>query len=116
VPKSPLVSIKKRADFARVYNSGKSAANRLFVVYVCANNLPHNRLGLSVSKKVGCAVVRNRIRRLLKESLRLGTEISNGYDIVIIARSFSGTHPLDFAKVNVSISQLFGRLGIPMKT
>ncbi|MCL2456053.1 MAG: ribonuclease P protein component [Defluviitaleaceae bacterium] len=110
--KSPLVSVTKQADFTRVYNSGKSAATKMFVVYACKNNLPHNRLGLSVSKKIGCAVVRNRIRRLLKESLRLETKISNGYDILIIARSFSGTRPLALNNVKEELSRIFARLGL----
>jgi ribonuclease P protein component len=114
VRNNPLVSLKKRADFNRVYNSGKSAANKFFVVYSAANNLPHNRLGLSVSKKVGCAVIRNRIRRLVKESIRLKTEISDGHDIIVIARA--AKEPVQrqdsFIKVNGSLSQLFGKLGL----
>ena len=109
--KSPLVSLRKRADFDRVFNLKKSAANKFFVVYAAPNNLPHNRLGLSVSKKVGCAVVRNRIRRLIKESLRLKEEISNGYDIIVIARA-NEILPDALTKVNGSLSPLFGKLGL----
>jgi len=116
-PLRPLVSIRKRADFKCVYSSGKSAANRLFVAYAAANGLPHNRLGISISKKVGCAVVRNRIRRLIKESLRLNTSLSGGSDIVIIARMPAATLPREgsFAQVDELLSQLFRRLKLQDK-
>ena len=84
------------------------------VVYACANNLEFNRLGLSVSKKVGCAVVRNRIRRWIKESCRTGQALSAGFDFIIIARASTGNLPKEgaYAKVSTSLSGLFERLGV----
>jgi len=110
VRNNPLVSLKKQADFNRVFNSKKSAANKLFVVYAAVNALPYNRLGLSISKKVGCAVVRNRIRRLVKECMRLKPDISGGHDIIVIARS--GSPPDSFVNVSGSLSQLLRKLGL----
>ncbi len=81
-------SLKKNADFRVVYNKGDSRANRLLVLYVLKNGLEENRLGISVSKKVGNSVVRHRITRLIRESYRLHEEMFNrGLDIVVIARA-----------------------------
>lgn len=71
-----------------VYKKGKSIANRQLVAYVLKNNGQGNRLGISVSKKVGNSVMRSRVTRLIKENYRLHEkELKSGYDIVIIARS-----------------------------
>ena len=80
-------SLKKNKDFVTVYNSGKSLANRYLVMYVRKNELPYNRIGISVSKKVGNSVVRHRITRLIRESNRLNADmVEIGHDIVVIAR------------------------------
>ena len=81
-------SLKKNYQFRFVYNSGKSIANRLLVMYVVRNGTNGNRFGISVSKKVGNSVVRSRITRLLRESYRLSeSKFLAGYDIVVIARA-----------------------------
>ena len=64
-------SLKKNEDFRTVYRKGRSHANRLFVMYVLENNSGRNRVGISVSKKVGNSVVRHRITRLVREGYRL---------------------------------------------
>lgn len=80
-------SLKKSADFQKVYREGKSYANRYLVMYVLENHTDRNRLGISVSKKVGNSVVRHRITRLIRESYRLQEDIFNsGLDMVVIAR------------------------------
>ncbi|MBE5938325.1 MAG: ribonuclease P protein component [Lachnospiraceae bacterium] len=82
-----FIHIKKNSDFQRVYKNGKSLANRYLVMYVMNNNSNENRVGISVSKKVGNSVTRHRITRLIRESFRLNDNLfENGYDIVIIAR------------------------------
>ena len=82
------VFIMKNKDFQTVYKKGKSYANKYLVMYVFKNNTEENRLGVSVSKKVGNSVVRHRITRLIKESYRLQEgKFQNGYDIVIVART-----------------------------
>jgi len=81
-------SLRKNRDFQVVFKSGRSHANKLLVMYVMENGTGKNRLGISVSKKVGNSVVRHRVKRLIKESYRLREEVFNsGLDIVIIARN-----------------------------
>ena len=80
-------SLKKNSDFQFVYKNGKSYANRYLVMYILENDQKINRLGISVSKKVGNSVVRHRVTRLVRESYRLHENIFNsGLDIVVIAR------------------------------
>lgn len=80
-------SLKKNADFQEVYRSGKSFANKYLVMYVKENDSGMNRIGISVSKKVGNSVVRHRLKRLILESYRLHEDMFNsGLDMVIIAR------------------------------
>ncbi len=83
-----LNSIKKNRDFVRVYQNGKSYANKYLIMYVYGNNLEENRFGITVSKKVGNSVVRHRVTRLIRESIRLNLDqFEKGFDIVIVARS-----------------------------
>ena len=82
-----FVHIRSNRDFQRVYKNGKSLANRHLVMYVLKNNSDENRLGISVSKKVGNSVIRHRITRLIRESYRLNINLfKGGYDIIVIAR------------------------------
>ena len=81
-------SLKKNQDFQSVYRKGRSYANKLLVMYVLENNMERNRLGISVSKKVGNSVVRHHVTRLVRESYRLQENLFNsGLDIVVIARA-----------------------------
>lgn len=82
-------SLKKNYEFRIVYRKGKSLANRYLVVYKYRNNKSNNRIGISVSKKVGNSVVRSRVTRLIRESYRLNEEFieKEGWDFVVIARS-----------------------------
>ena len=80
-------ALKKNHEFKRLYNKGKSTASQCAVVYCRRNGRQENRLGVTVSTKIGGAVQRNRVRRRLKEIYRLNEHIlSAGYDIVIVAR------------------------------
>ncbi len=80
-------SLKKYHDFQVVYRKGKSYANKYLVMYIMENQKDCNRLGISVSKKVGNSVVRHRLTRLIRESYRLKEEkFQCGYDIIVIAR------------------------------
>lgn len=81
-------TLKKNSDFRRLYARGKSAANRYLVVYCRRNGRGVNRLGYTVSAKLGGAVVRNRVRRRLREICRLSAPaMKSGWDIVVVARS-----------------------------
>ena len=85
-------SLKKNRDFQNVYKNGISKANRLLVMYVIENHLSTNRIGISVSKKVGNSVVRHHLTRLIRESYRLQEKVFNsGLDIVIVARPNAAT-------------------------
>ena len=80
-------SLKKNKDFQIVYRTGRSYANRFLVMYIRKNDLGRNRLGISVSKKVGNSVVRHHLTRLIRESYRLQEEyFLCGYDIVAVVR------------------------------
>ena len=77
-------------------------------MYVLKNHLAENRLGLSVSKKIGKAVVRNRVRRLVRESFRLiEGEMKKGYDIIFIARQPSAA--AGFREIGISVKTLCER-------
>jgi len=108
-------SLKKTNAFKIVYENGRKVVNPFFVVYVRLNCLNINRLGISVSKKVGNAVTRNRIKRIIREYCRLKSEIIvNGFDIVIVVRPVVSELPGDelFQKVNTSLNTLFQRHGL----
>ena len=80
-------SLKKNREFQVVYRQGTSYANRYLVMYVMENHLERNRIGISVSKKVGNSVVRHRLTRLIRESYRLNEQkFRKGMDLVVVAR------------------------------
>ena len=80
-------SLKKNRDFQTVYRKGTSYANKYLVMYALGNRSEQNRLGISVSKKVGNSVVRHHLTRLIREGYRLQEELFHiGYDMVVIAR------------------------------
>lgn len=81
------VTLKQNRDFRRLYAKGRSAVSPIMVVYCRRNRLGHNRLGITVSTKLGGAVRRNRIRRRLREVHRLHrSSLAQGYDLVLVAR------------------------------
>lgn len=80
--------LRSPLDFRLVYDRKCSASDEWLVIYARANELPHSRIGLSVSRKIGSAVVRNRFRRLYREAFRLiKSELPIGLDLILIPRS-----------------------------
>lgn len=91
-----LPVLKKNYEFSRVYNKGRYASSGFLVIYVLKNRLEKTRIGITASKKVGKSVERNRIRRLIRENLRLlGDRLALNVDIVIVARKTEDTVNLD---------------------
>jgi len=97
--------LRKNHEFQEVYKNGVSRANKYLVMYVSENNQDINRLGISVSKKVGNSVVRHRVKRLVKESYRLHEDIFNsGLNIVITARAAAASIP--YSKMESAVLHL----------
>lgn len=79
--------LRKNMEFKKVYSTGKNFWNRNLVLYVRKNNLEETRLGITITKKIGNAVTRNRIRRRIKEIYRLNIHrIKDGYDLIFIPK------------------------------
>lgn len=105
------VTLKKNHEFRRLYSKGASAAGNGLVIYCRKNRLGHNRLGVTVSTKLGNAVVRNRARRRLRETFRLNAPLlRQGYDVVLVARHRAAGMP--WKELNASFLKLSGKLGL----
>lgn len=107
-------ALKKNQDFREIYSTGISYANKNLVMYIRKNGTDENRLGISVSKKVGNSVIRHRITRLIRESYRLNEEsVSKGLDIVVVARL--GAKEKSFFEIESSLLHLMKLHGILLK-
>ena len=105
------MSLKENKDFRRLYNKGKTVVNPALAVYVRPNRLQCNRLGLTVGTKVGKAVCRNHVRRLIRESYRLQEDrLKIGYDLVIVARVKAGH--MSYWQIDDALKSLLGKLGL----
>ncbi|WP_428910285.1 ribonuclease P protein component [Niallia sp. Krafla_26] len=100
--------IKKNKEFQDIFKKGKSVANRQFVLYTLKQpEQAHFRIGLSVSKKIGNAVTRNRIKRYIRQVFHeLDEQIHNEWDYIIIARK--PTAEMDFFEVKQSLTHVLG--------
>ena len=98
--------ITKPEQYALVYTKGSSWVCNLVVMKALPNGLTLSKYGISVSKRVGKAVVRNRVKRLLREILRV-TQLKPGWDIILIARPAAGR--ADYLSLEKSVSDLLSR-------
>jgi len=104
-------SLKENSMFRRLYAKGKSAANAYLVIYCRRNGTEINRIGYTVSKKLGHAVVRNRVRRRLREIYRLHeASFLQGWDLVVVARSRTVGAP--YAKLDRAFLALADKLSL----
>ncbi|MBI2868908.1 MAG: ribonuclease P protein component [Chloroflexi bacterium] len=101
--------LTRTAQYASVYSKGRSWSDSLIVMKALPNNLEHSRCGLSVGRRVGNAVIRNRVKRRLREILR-PTPLAPGWDIVFVARARAGE--ADYHRLRESVSRLLGRAGL----
>lgn len=105
------VPIKKNFEFLRAYKKGRYYVGRYLVLYALKNGSEANRLGITVSRKIGKSVRRNRLKRLVRENYRLYEEfVSNGVDLVFVVRSTDEVP--DFYEVKSEMKFLFKKLGI----
>lgn len=105
------VTIKENRTFQRMYRKGRSAVTPFLVLYCRPNGQSHNRLGVTVSTKLGGAVVRNRARRRLREVYRLAQpEMKQGYDVVLVARARAVNGP--YSRLTAAFHRACGQLGL----
>jgi ribonuclease P protein component len=104
--------LRKSADFTRVYALRCVARQKSLTVFAAPNGLDHSRLGLSVSKKHGSAVIRNRIKRLMREAFRLQRhELPRGLDLVLVPERARDTTLREFQEALArAASKLAARL------
>lgn len=98
-------TLKKNEEFKEIYSTGKSYANKYLIMYVKKNHLDINRIGISVSKKVGNSVVRHRVTRLIRESYRLSEDnFASGLDIIVVARA--GAKGKEYSEIESALLHL----------
>ena len=107
------LSLKGNHVFRRLYTKGKSSVQPAVVLYCRKNGSRNNRLGLTVGTKVGKAVLRNRVRRRLREAYRLHEEeFRRGWDLVVVARSRAGE--ASYRELEAQLMRAAAKLGLLM--
>jgi len=107
-PFSKSARIKKKKDFERVFESRRRRKGSLASYYSCPNGLERSRLGLSIGRKYGNAVARNRAKRIIREAFRLQSlTLPKGLDIVVIP--YTGTPPLQLGEFEKELVYIFSR-------
>lgn len=108
-PKRGIERLRQRRDFVAVIRKGRHSRHRLTRLASRRNGLPHNRYGFAVGRRVGCAVIRNRTKRRLREILH-NLPIEKGHDILVTAEP--GSVYASFNELTKSIEECAGRTGI----
>ncbi|WP_173197927.1 ribonuclease P protein component [Geobacter sp. SVR] len=103
--------LRKRADFVRLFDAPHKFNAKGFLVVWQPNDLAEARLGITVSKKVGNAVIRNRIKRYAREIFRCCRQALPPVDINVIARRESAL--MDFSRVKPELERSFRHIGVP---
>ncbi len=104
-------TLKENYEFRRIYAKGKSGVSPCLVVYCRPNRCGHNRLGVTVGTKLGHAVVRNRVRRRLREIYRLNQpRMKQGYDVVLVGRVRAAT--ADYRELERSFLRICEKLSL----
>ena len=105
------VSIKRNNDFRALYKRGKSSVSPVLAIYARKNKTTSNRIGITVSTKVGKAHVRNRVRRRIREAYRINEKsFLPGYDIIIVSRVRAAK--ASFREIEKNLLELSARLGL----
>lgn len=107
-------TVKENYEFRRIYAKGRSGVSPYLVVYARPNRRDHNRLGVTVSTKLGHAVVRNRVRRRIREIFRLNQSmLAQGYDMIVVARTRAVG--AEYRALESAFLGVCGRLGLREK-
>lgn len=108
--------IKENSEFQRVLKSGKWFGADCLVIYVVENNREKNRIGVAVGKKAGKSVVRNRIKRLIREAYRLNEEnLEKNFDIIIVWKSTTNMDNVNFDYVQKSLLKCLNKANLIKK-
>jgi ribonuclease P protein component len=105
--------LRANADFTRVRREGRTSVHPLLVLSVLPNGLEQSRFGFAVSRQIGKAVQRNRVRRRMRESIRMKikkNQVAAGWDVVLIART--PIRDASFQEVDEAIGLLLRRAGL----
>ncbi len=106
-----IISLDRDGQFQKLYKKGKSVVSPCLIVYVKKNGQSYNRLGITASKKIGKAVVRNRAKRRIRELYRTNLDnLKIGYDFVIVARS--KTASVDYGTLLSAFMSAVENLGV----
>lgn len=107
----PVFRLRQAEDFERLRREGHTYRHPFIILSLAANHLDHNRYGFVTGRRIGKAVVRNRVRRRLREVVRHHhQQLKPGYDVVIIARPLIVNQ--SYAEIHLALSQTFDRAGL----
>ena len=105
-----IYRLKKNYQYNYVYKHSDKISDKLFIVLYCKSKFKQSKVGFSVSKKYGCAVQRNRLRRQLKSAvMQFAPQLASNYNIVVVPRKLP---PYQFCDIQKSLNSLFNKAGL----